>query len=81
MRGENFSLTAGQDAACWPAALEVLLHISSDPVVVAFPHKKRPWGPPVPLASQEILHSGFVKRTPGTIFSIWGNCLYIPFCP
>lgn len=32
MRGDSFLLTAGQHVACWPTALEVPLHISSDPV-------------------------------------------------
>lgn len=79
MRGEGFLLTAGEDTARWPAALEVPLHISSDPLVVLFPHEKRPRGPPVSLASWEILHSGFVKRIPGTVFYAGAIAVMLPF--
>lgn len=79
MRGESFLLTAGQDAARWPAALKVPLHISSDPVVVLFPHEKRPRGPPASLASGEMLHSGFVKQISGTIFYAAAIAVMFPF--
>lgn len=68
MRGDSFLLTAGQHVACWLAALEVPLHISSDPVVVVFQQEKTPLGLPISLPSWEILHSTFVKRIPRPIF-------------